>query len=105
MPTFNRALGSLTNTPTPLITYSGSKSLVLNSVSFANTDASVVQNVLVTVTVGGITKFINKGAAVPVAGTFCLRPETQIILLPGDAINAYTTGGVAVDYYITTTEV
>ena len=79
MANFNNALGTL-GTATAAIYTSPSggsaKGAIVTSCSFANTTASSVPEVNVTVTSGATTKYVLFGATVPTNGTLTLAAPT-----------------------------
>jgi hypothetical protein len=109
MANFNNALGTLGTASAPIYTSptgGAAKGAIVTSCSFCNTTASGVPKLNVTLTslAGAITKYVLFGATVPTNGTLTLKPEVQLILKPGDTLNAWSDTATALDYVLSATE-
>lgn len=104
MASFTNALGTLGTTSASVFTPSSGKSAIITSASFCNKIESSTPAVSVTVTSGGTTAYVAYRASVPTNSTFTLKPEVQIILKPGDVLNAWTDQVAAIDFVISATE-
>jgi hypothetical protein len=107
MANFNNALGTLGTASAAIYTSpnaSGAKGAIVTSCSFANTTTGATPKLSVTVTSGSTTKYVLFQASVPANGTLTLKPEVQIILKPGDTLNAWSDTSNALDYVLSATE-
>lgn len=104
MASFKNALGTCGTSAVAAYTAPAGNGVFITSASFCNTTDNTVPTVSVTVTSGGVTKYVLYKASVPANGTLTLRPETQIILKPGDTLNVMASAANAVDYVICAVE-
>lgn len=109
MANFNNALGTLGTASAAIYTSpsgGSAKGAIVTSCAFCNTTVGSVPKLNVTMTSlsGGITKYVLNGATVPTNGTLTLKPEVQMILKPGDTLNAWSDTATAIDYVLSATE-
>lgn len=104
MAAFKNALGTLGTSQGVLYSAPAGNGTIITSATFCNTTAGDTPTMQVSVTSGGVTKFVLYNAVVPANGTLTLKPEAQIILKPGDTLNALASEANAVDYVISATE-
>lgn len=104
MAAFNNALGTCGTVAAVAYTAPAGNGAIVTSAAFCNTTASDTPTIQVSVTSGGVTKFVLFNAAVPTNGTLTLKPEVQLILKPGDTLNVLASEANAVDYVISATE-
>lgn len=104
MATFNNALGALGTAEVAIYTCPAGNAAVINSASFANIAAAVV-DVTVRVKQGATFAHIIKGGSVPANGTMTLKPETQVILKAGDQLMASASAAASIDYFVSVTEI
>lgn len=104
MAAFKNALGTCAISTAVAYTAPGGNGAIITSATFCNTTSALTPSVSVSVTSGGVTKFILWKATVPTNGTLTLKPEAQIILKPGDTLNVFSDTATAIDYFISATE-
>lgn len=104
MANFNNALGTCGTALATAYTAPAGKGAIITSATFCNTTAGDTPTIQVSVTSGGVSKYVLYNATVPANGTLTLKPEAQIILKPGDTLNVLASEASAVDYVISATE-
>lgn len=104
MAAFKNALGTCGTSSGVAYTAPSGQGTIITSATFCNTTDNSTPTVSVSVTSGGVTKFVLYKAMVPTNGTLTLKPEAQIILKPGDTLNVLASAANAVDYVISATE-
>lgn len=104
MAVFNNALGTCGTSVSVAYAAPAGTGAIITSASFCNTTAGDTPTIQVSVTSGGVSKFVLFNAVVPANGTLTLKPEAQIILKPGDTLNVLASAAASVDYVISVTE-